>query len=74
MSNGQQGVSIDQLSREDLVKIVQRGENVKRDLSARLGAMMVEATELYQVINELQQALNEANARPSLLDGNGSQG
>lgn len=67
--NGQQGVSIDQLSRDDLVKIVQRSETVKREQGARIGALTTENYELYAALNELQAALNEANARAVVADG-----
>ena len=61
--NGQQQVAIEDLSRDDLVRILQRSENVKRELSGRVGAVIAENVELYAVINELQGALNECNAK-----------
>lgn len=49
MSNVQ---NIDNLSREDLVRIVRRDQAVKAEQSARLGGLMTENLELLVVINE----------------------
>jgi hypothetical protein len=69
--NGSQQVAIDDLSKEDLVRIVQRSENVKRELHGRIGAVIGENIELYAVINELQGALNECNSAAAAATDNG---
>ena len=62
MNQGQQSVNIEDLSRDDLVRIVMRDQNVKRELHGRIGAVMGENVELLVVINELQQTVNQAQA------------
>lgn len=53
MSDTQQ--QLDSLSREDLLKIVQRDNFVKDQLSARVAALMRENLELIALIQDQQQ-------------------
>lgn len=64
MNQGQQ-VNVEDLSREDLVRIVLRDQGVKRELHGRIGALMGENVELLIVINELQQANQALQPNPS---------
>ena len=49
--------NIDDLTREDLVRVVQRDRFIKEQLSARIASVMHENVELVAIIQELQQDL-----------------
>lgn len=52
--------TLEDLSREDLLKIMQRDRFVKEQLAQRLGAVMAENVELLGLVQELQAELSEA--------------
>jgi hypothetical protein len=55
VSNG-----IEDLSREDLLKVMARDRQVKGDLANRLAATLAENSELMAIVRELEGELNEA--------------
>ena len=52
--------TLDDLSRDDLLAILQRDRVVKEQLASRLGALMAENCELLVVIDSLGRELGEA--------------
>jgi len=49
--------SIDDLSRDDLIKVMTRDREVKAELQARIGALMGENIELLCVLREVEREL-----------------
>lgn len=59
------GQGLEDLSREDLLKIMARDRFVKEQMSARFGALMLENTELIGLVQELQQAQQPVAPAPA---------
>ena len=54
--------SIEDLSREDLIRILQRSNFVKEQMAGRLAAMTQENLELLAIIQELQEGQQSRSA------------
>jgi len=55
--------TLDDLSRDDLIKVANRDRFVKEQLTQRIAAVMAENVELFGIVRELEAELAAANER-----------